>query len=71
MNHCTLQEHLVAARLALWEADLAMAQGDLRRVAMQMDMASAHLTASRKQLLTRLPAARDQETLNSQLSTLN
>ena len=54
------QEHLASAREALFEADLALAQRDTRRVTIQLDLAQAYLGEIRKLLRpapgTTLPA---------------
>jgi hypothetical protein len=59
--------HLANARVALWDADLAIAQGDHRAGAIQLDLAAAYTAEARKLLAvaTSAPAG----TPHSALST--
>lgn len=55
------RDHLLAARVALFEADLALACDDHRRARVQLDLAQAHTVECRKLLLmppAPLPAPR-------------
>jgi hypothetical protein len=44
------RDSLVAARLALFEADLALAMDDPRRVVVQLDLAQAYIAETHKTL---------------------
>lgn len=44
------RDHLMNARIALWDADLAIAQGDHRGAAIKLDLAAAYTAESRKLL---------------------
>ncbi len=44
------RDHLLSARVALFEADLALTLGDQRRAIVQLDLAIVHATEVRKGL---------------------